>query len=164
VGGSFGLFFDDRVTKLLSCLAGDDRRVVDPGAYDEPSHVELTAEERKVLRSGLLMWGGPARMTDHIARCLWFGTAAEFDAERNRLMSAIEEGVALMPLDWHRILAATEIAFISFVLGAGGDWYIVSGLDEHVTLDHLRSIQSKLAWVRPWPEPYARLGHTSTGG
>jgi len=51
-GRVFGLFFDDRVTKLLSCLVGDDRRVLDPGAYDEPSHVDLTAEERKVLRSG----------------------------------------------------------------------------------------------------------------
>src|SRR6266581_8430186 len=131
------------------------------GASNDLVHVDLTSEERKVLRSGLLMWGGPARVTDEIARTLWFPSAVEFDADRDRLMSAIEAGVALTSLDWHRALAATEIAFISWVLGAGGDWYIVSGLDEHVTLDHIRSIQAKLAWVRPWPEPYARLGHTN---
>ena len=107
------------------------------------------------------MWGGPATMTDEIARTLWFPSAVEFDADRDRLMSGIEEGVALTSLDWHRALAATELVFISWVLGAGGDWYIVSGLDEHVTLDRIRSIQAKLAWVRPWPEPYARPGHTN---
>ena len=65
------------------------------GASNDLVHVDLTSEEGKVLRSGLLMWGGPATMTDEIARTLWFPSAVEFDADRDRLMSAIEAGVAL---------------------------------------------------------------------
>src|SRR5438128_11834342 len=106
----------------------------DSGAANELVDVDLSSEERKVLRSGLLMWGGPATMTDEIARTLWFPSAVEFDADRDRLMSGIEEGVARTSLDWHRVVAATGLVFISWVLGARVDWYVVSGLDERVTL------------------------------
>lgn len=118
--------------------------------------VELSPAERQVLRHGLLMWGGPASMTDEIARTIWFTDSADFNANRDRLRDAIKNEEPLSPTDWHRALAATEFGFISWVLGAGGDWKIVSGIDDHEVLDHIRSIQLKLAWVRPWPEPYAR--------
>ncbi len=121
-----------------------------------PRSVDLSAEQRLVLRQGVLMWGGPASMTDEIARAIWFSDRDDFYAQRDRLLAAIEEEAPLTPRDWHRVLAATEFGFISWVLGAGGDWQIVSGIDDHDVLTQIRSIQQKLAWVRPWPEPYAR--------
>jgi hypothetical protein len=98
-------------------------------------------------------------MTDEIARAMWFAGREEFSAEQNRLRTAIKKQEPLAARDWHRVLAATELAFISKLLGGGGDWRIVSGIDDHPTLDHIRAIQRKLAWVRPWPEPHARPGH-----
>jgi hypothetical protein len=121
-----------------------------------PLTVELSPEEKLVLRHGLLVWGGPASMTDEIARAIWFSDREDFYAHRDRLRDAIKDDVPLTPRDWHRALAATELGFISKILGAAGDWHIVSGIDDHDVLNHIRSIQAKLAWVRPWPEPYAR--------
>jgi hypothetical protein len=41
--------------------------------------VELSPDERRVLRYGLLMWSaGPAWMTDEIARALWFRGRDDF--------------------------------------------------------------------------------------
>jgi hypothetical protein len=131
------------------------RFVVDDNA-DDLTPVDLSPEEREVLRLGLLIWGGPAAMTDEIARTIWFADRADFYKHRDRLRDAIRDEASLSPLDWHRALAATEVGFISKILGAGGDWHIVSGIDDHQVLDHIRAIQAKLAWVRPWPEPYAR--------
>jgi hypothetical protein len=109
------------------------------------------------------MWGGPASMTDRIAAALWFRDREDFyrPDQRDRLLAALTAGEPLAPRDWHRCLAATELAFASWVLGAAGDWLIVSGIDDAVTLAHIRSIQGKIAWVRPWPEPYARPGHAA---
>ena len=49
-------------------------------------------------------------------------------------------------MDWTRSLLATEIVFSSEVLGAAGDWSIVSGMSDGYTLTLLRQVQSKLAW------------------
>jgi len=95
-------------------------------------------------------------MTNELARTIWFTDSDDFGANRDRLRQTIENEEPLSPNDWHRALAATEFGFISWVLGAGGDWKIVSGIDDHAALDRIRSIQQKLALVGPWPEPYAR--------
>jgi hypothetical protein len=118
--------------------------------------VELTRDERKVLWWGLNQWGGPVSMLDSIARMLWFAGRSEFVRERDRLAEAIRREDPLSPRDWHRVLAATELAFSSWTLGAAGNWTAVTGIDDHTTLDHIRSIQLKVASVRPWPTPYAR--------
>jgi hypothetical protein len=133
-------------------------------AADDLTSVDLTPEERRVLRFGLLMWGGPASMTDEIARAIWFDGRKDFNEQRDRLRDAIGEQEALSPRDWHRALAATELGYISWVLGAAGDWPIVSGIEDHAALDHIRAIQKKLAWVRPWPMPYARPQGLTDGG
>jgi hypothetical protein len=126
-------------------------------AADELTGVDLTDDERRVLRFGLLMWsGGPAWMTDEIARAIWFDDREDFNEQRDRLWDAIEAQKPLSPRDWHRALAATELGYISWVLGAAGDWPMVSGIEDHTALDHIRPIQKKLAGVRPWPMPFAR--------
>ena len=91
-----------------------------------------------------------------IAHAIWFADREEFYAETGRLREAIKKEEPLSSRDWHRALAATEFGFISKILGGGRDWQIVSGIEDHQALDHIRSIQKKLASVSPWPEPYAR--------
>jgi hypothetical protein len=126
----------------------------------ELTQVDLTEAERLVLRKGMLMWSAPATMTDRMAKVLWFDSAADFEEHRDRLEDAIRQHEALSPLDWHRVLAATEVVFCCLTLGAGRDWSIITGLDDHETLTNVRQVQEKLAWVRPWPAPYARPGYT----
>jgi hypothetical protein len=112
-----------------------------------------------MLRAGLNLWGGPASMTDELARAIWFADSEEFYSQRDRLVAKIMQGEPLSPRDWHRALAALEFGFISWVLGAAGNWSSVTGLADQPTLEYIRAIQLKLALVRPWPEPYARPGH-----
>jgi hypothetical protein len=112
----------------------------------EAVSVELTPREREVLVRGLVERTGPARMTEPLARALWFDGLSDFEANLERLRNAIEAGDALPALDWHRALSATEVVFASWVLGAGGDWSIVTGLGDEETLRELRSIQRKLPW------------------
>jgi hypothetical protein len=52
--------------------------------------VDLSQEERRVLRDGLLMWGGPASMTDEIARAIWYADREDFYAGQDPLRAAIE--------------------------------------------------------------------------
>jgi hypothetical protein len=121
--------------------------------------IHLAASERSLLETGLFMWDGPATMTDNVARSLWFDSAGDFMGQIGRLRGALVSSEPLTAMDWHRVLAATEVVFTCWTLGAGGDWSIITGLDDHETLDRLRQVQQKLASVRPWPEPFARPGH-----
>lgn len=110
------------------------------------------------------MWRGPAKMTEPLAVALWFDGAIDFERQLDRLEQSLTTGVALGARDWHRAVAVAELAFASWVLGAAGDWDIVSGMDDHATLDRLRAVQRKVGRVRPWPEPYGRPGHTGKSG
>jgi hypothetical protein len=46
--------------------------------------------------------------------------------------------------DWVRVVLATEIVFISDVIGSGHDWRHTTGLQDDETLRLLRSIQRKV--------------------
>jgi len=69
-------------------------------------------------------------------------------------------GPARMPISVARALWFRQQRELRPGAPAGGDWAIVTGIDDHAMLDSIRSTQEKLAWVRPWPEPYARRDHT----
>jgi hypothetical protein len=66
-------------------------------------------------------------MTDEIARLLWFDDREDAYEQLSRIRDAIGEQAPLSPRDWHRALAATELGYISAILGAAGDWSITSG-------------------------------------
>ena len=111
----------------------------------EVVEVELDSEERQLLVRGLNQWGGPAYATEEIAYAMGFDSVKNLHAEASRLIPLIRRGSGLTPLDWTRSLLATEIAFSSQVLGAAGDWSIVSGMSDEYTLALLRQVQRKLA-------------------
>jgi hypothetical protein len=104
---------------------------------------KLSDREKNLLAAGLSQWDGPAAMTDEIAAAIGFDSASAFDGERQAIESQIEHG-NLSPLNAKRALAATEIAFVSDVLGAGVEWETVTGLSDMETLGGLRGLQRKL--------------------
>ena len=52
-----------------------------------------------------------------------------------------------MKNDWRRALLATEIVFVSDVLGSGVDWSTTTGMDDDETVRMLSSVQRQLAGV-----------------
>ena len=116
----------------------------DPGELIE---VELTDEERFVLKRGLLEWGGPAHCTDAMAVAMGFASVRDLFDESHRILDDLAAKRPLSRLDWTRTLLATEIAFASDVMGSGVEWPVTTGLEDWRTLQHLRQLQRKLIHV-----------------
>jgi hypothetical protein len=106
--------------------------------------LELTESERSILRSGIVEWGGPARVTQELAVAMGFHDQADLFHEGDRLIAAIEAAEPMTPLDWARTLLATEIVFASNLVGSGRDWSITTGFSDAETLASLREIQRKV--------------------
>lgn len=109
-----------------------------------PVTVDLTDDERAVLRCGLLEWWGPARPTDALAAAMGFQDREQLSTHVGRLMAALDAGEALTTEDWQRVLVATEVVFASDVFGSGLDWPITTGFTDVETVAHLRAVQRKL--------------------
>ncbi len=118
--------------------------MADPGEIIE---VGLSGAERRVLSRGLMEWGGPAHCTGAMAVAMGFSSVPSLLAEGRQIASVLESGRPLTRRDWTRALLATEIVFISDVLGSGTEWPTTTGLDDAGTLQSLRSIQRKLGAV-----------------
>ena len=108
---------------------------------------ELTDAERYVLNRGLVEWGGPAHCTEAMAIAMGFRSVGDLFVQAGRMIDALEQGCPLSRRDWTRALLATEIVFVSDVLGSGPEWPITTGLDDVETLRTLRGLQIKLAAV-----------------
>ncbi len=113
----------------------------DPSA---PVQLRLTREERELLRAGLLEWGGPARCTDELAVAMGFGSVTDLFDQGERIADGIAAGLPQTRTDWTRALLATEIVFVSDVVGSGWDWEITTGFSDASTLDTLRRLQHKI--------------------
>ena len=118
--------------------------MADPG---EIIDVDLTDAERWVLNRGLVEWGGPAHCTEAMATAMGFSSVENLYAEGDRIASDLESKRPLTRWDWTRALLATEVVFISDVLGSGIEWPDTTGLDDVETLHTLRHVQNKLAAV-----------------
>lgn len=105
--------------------------------------VGLTPEERALLRSGLLEWGGPANCTEELASAMGFEGLNGLRTEGRRIADQLGEGVALTRLDLLRALLATEFVFISDSVGSGSDWRGTVGMSDVDTITVLRGLQRK---------------------
>ncbi len=123
-----------------ACRAWDDRRVSHADFID----VHLNADEREVLRAGLLDWGGPARPTDAFATAMGFTDAASLSSEARELWQQIDRSSSLTTEDWRRVLLAVEIIFVSDVVGSGLDWRFTTGFSDAETIGIIRGLQRKL--------------------
>lgn len=95
--------------------------------------IDLTDEERELLRRGLLEWGGPARCTEAMAVAIGFSSVTDLLDEGRRIADDLLAGRALMKNDWRRALLATEIVFVSDVLGSGVDWSTTTGKGQRLS-------------------------------
>jgi hypothetical protein len=112
----------------------------------ETVDVDLSDAERWVLNRGLIEWGGPAYCTDAMAEAM-AGTLRVLYAEGDWIATDLQSRRPLTRRDWTRALLATEIVFISDVLGSVIEWPLTTGLDDVETLHTLRNVQLKLAAV-----------------
>ena len=106
--------------------------------------VELTDDERSMLRWGLLDWGGPASPTDDLARVMGFESLADLSAQARRIAEAVWTGQGLSRRDWTRALVATEFVWASDVFGSGLESIHTWGYTDAEGIATLRSIQRKL--------------------
>jgi hypothetical protein len=106
--------------------------------------VDLTDDEIRVLRHGLLEWGGPARCTDRMALAMGFESVDDILRQGDRIRTALDDRQPMSQRDWVRALLATEVVFASDVLGSGQDWESTSGLTDAETIRVLRSLQRKV--------------------
>ena len=120
----------------------------------EATTVELTDDERRLLRCGLGEWGGPASPTEALAVAMGFPDLASMGPELRRLRSALDERSPLGRADWTRVLVATEIVFASDVLRSGTDWVYTTGFSDAESIALLRAVQVKIgATWRQLPPP-----------
>jgi hypothetical protein len=110
----------------------------------EAVQVNLTTEERAFLRHGLAEWWGPARCTDQLAIGMGFEGRDHLHEDVARLREALKVGEPLSHEDWRRVLLATEVVFVSDVVGSGLDWSISSGFSDSDSIGLLRGIQRKM--------------------
>ncbi|MFC9997752.1 hypothetical protein [Nocardia sp. NPDC127526] len=106
--------------------------------------IELSNDEREVLRHGLGEWGGPAHCSDALAVAMDFQSVTDLHEQRRRLRSALIANQPLSARDWRRILVATEFVFTSDVFGSGVDWPITTGYSDERTIAILRALQRTL--------------------
>jgi hypothetical protein len=132
-------------------LFGRDPNVVEAAADFErrtsPDAFELTDEERDLLRAGLGQWGGPAPFTPAVAGALGFATASELDAECSRLWRRLRNREPLSAAELTWALLATEIVFVSEVVGCAAEWTIVTPYQDIETLQRLRMLQRRMVPV-----------------
>ncbi|KAA8882042.1 hypothetical protein F3087_38960 [Nocardia colli] len=106
--------------------------------------VDLSDDEREILRRGLGEWGGPARSTEALAVAMGFASVADLYEQGRRLRAALNSKEPLSAADWRRALVATEFVFASNVFGSGVDWQITTGIRDEETIRILRGLQRKL--------------------
>jgi hypothetical protein len=111
---------------------------------DELIAIDLTDDERGVLRAGLVEWGGPARVTQDLARAMGFLDQADLFRQCDRIITELEADRPLLAFDWARTVLATEIVFASDLVGSGVEWSITTGLSDEDTVRTLRGLQRKL--------------------
>ncbi|MFE3189893.1 hypothetical protein ACFXHA_12850 [Nocardia sp. NPDC059240] len=111
---------------------------------DHLVEIDLSDDERDVLRCGLNEWGGPARCSDALAVAMDFESVADLYEQGRRLRSALIANEPLSARDWRRSLLATEFVFASDVFGSGLDWSITTGFSDEQTIAILRGLQRKL--------------------
>jgi hypothetical protein len=106
----------------------------------------LSDEERRFLSTALAMWGGVASWRPLPITTFGYADWAEFDVDVARMRAELDHAEPqFSAVEWTRILLLAEISFASDLLGAGGEFDIVTAWRDPEALPVLRSIQRSLA-------------------
>jgi hypothetical protein len=73
-----------------------------------------------------------------------FRSVTDLFEQGTRIADGIAAGHPQSRTDWTRALLATEIVFVSNVVGSGWDWAITTGFADESTLKTLRALQRKI--------------------
>lgn len=119
--------------------AADNDQFVDP---------PLSDEQRRLLSTGVWIWGGPTRLTEDVARVLGWPDRSALLAHSKDLALRLRDGQALRKSEWATALTSLELAWASSYYGAGGEWDIVTDWSDEETHATLRSIQRVLIGLR----------------
>lgn len=106
--------------------------------------VDLSEAEAEFLARALEQWGGPGRLTEKLAIAMGFDDVADFAGQSKALSMSLRNKAPLSRADWTRALLASEIVFVSDVVGAGVEWPTVTGWSDLETIELLRVLQRKL--------------------
>jgi len=87
---------------------------------------------------------GPAHCTEELAIGMGFSGLGDLYDRSANLREAVDGRAPMTRLDWLRALLATEIVFVSDLIGSGHDWVFTTGLSDGDTIDLLRGLQRKL--------------------
>lgn len=88
----------------------------------EAAGSDLLADDKiKLLRRALAEWGGPAHCSDHLAVGMGFADQRDLLDQCDRLRNALADDVPLTQVDWACVLLATEIVFVSDLMGPGSN-------------------------------------------
>jgi hypothetical protein len=79
-----------------------------------------------------------------MAQAMGFESIDDLFQQGDRIRKALADRQPLSQRDWVRALLATEIVFISDVIGSGVDWEVTCGLSDSETVRLLRSLQRKI--------------------
>lgn len=104
----------------------------------------MTDDEMNVLRAGVQEWGGPASLTEPVARAIGFTSVQDFFIHSQRIQACLRGGESMSFAEWRRTLLATELVFVSDVIGSGTDWETTTGIRDAEALRLLRSLQRKI--------------------
>lgn len=104
----------------------------------------MTDDELDLLCVGLREWGGSGDLTDPLARAFGFAGVDDFFVQGQRIAECLDQGAPMPFTDWRRTLLATEVVFVSDVVGSGVDWETTTGIGDLDALRRLRSLQRKL--------------------
>ena len=106
---------------------------------------DLSAETRELLARGASYWDGPGHADPRFAALMNFKKHENPDLEFRRIAGSLKANESLSVLDLTRALFATEIGWVSNVLGPG-DWENVYDHEHDAeTLEALRAAQDELA-------------------
>lgn len=114
---------------------------------DAPIALTLSADERRLLLSGLLQWNGPTSPTAAFARAVGFDTVADLLLGANHLFERVEASAPLTPREWTQVQLLVEVAWASDVFGAAFEWEAIGPFDDARTLAVLRRLQHELGRV-----------------
>lgn len=110
-------------------------------------HEVLTASEINLIRRALLEWSGPARCSDDFAAAMGYADFSGLVESSSRFRQKLEDDDPIAGSDWVRMLLATEVVFVSDVVGSGVEWSTTTGLTDEYTISTLRTIQRKLVRI-----------------
>lgn len=76
---------------------------------------------------------------------LGLSTWGKFGELTFRLQRAVTDGEPLTDLDWARVLYRTECYWVSSLVGAASDFFVVTGFSDTKALSLLRGLQRKIS-------------------